>query len=155
MTLHLHATPADVMQAVDALQEFGQLRQVPEKFLFGLTLALEECASNIVNHALGRDLLRTFRVTFEHTGRAITIELRDAGPPFDPTLVPATEPQADDDAPPGGWGIFLVRRYTDEIHYCRQAGENVLRLTKTLDEPHPLIATETTPSNNQPPDHPH
>ena len=38
----------------------------------------------------------------------------------------------DDDRPAGGWGIQLVRRYMDEIHYRREAGENVLRLTKRL-----------------------
>ena len=82
MTLELHATPEEVMRAVDALQQFGQARQVPEKQLFGLTLALEECASNIVNHALRRDARQTFRVTLEHTGNAMVIELRDRGPVY-------------------------------------------------------------------------
>ena len=31
MTLELHATPEEVMRAVEALQEFGQARQVPDK----------------------------------------------------------------------------------------------------------------------------
>ena len=35
MTLELHATPEEVMRAVEALQQFGQARQVPEKQLFG------------------------------------------------------------------------------------------------------------------------
>lgn len=133
MTLELHAAPEEVMRAVEALQEFGEARQIPAKVLFGLTLALEECGSNIVNHGLQRDAEKTFRVSFDHTDRAITIELRDPGPEFDPTLKPAGEPEADDDAPPGGWGIFLVRRYTDEIRYARDGGENVLRLIKKLD----------------------
>ena len=133
MTLELHATPEEVMRAVEALQEFGQARQVPEKTLFGLTLALEECGSNIVNHALRRDARQTFRVTFEHTGSAMVIELRDRGPEFDPTQAPVPEHEAgDDDRPPGGWGIQLVRRYTDEMRYTREGGENVLRLTKRL-----------------------
>ena len=60
------------------------------------------------------------------------IELRDGGPEFDPTVVTPRKPQADDDDPPGGWGIQLVRRHMDEIRYERCAGENVLRLTKRL-----------------------
>jgi anti-sigma regulatory factor (Ser/Thr protein kinase) len=133
MTLELHATPEEVMRAVKALQEFGQARQVPDKAIFGLALALEECGSNIVNHALKSDPRQTFRVTLEHTGGAIVIELRDRGPEFDPTQAPVTEKAAkDDDRPPGGWGIQLVRRYMDEICYAREAGENVLRLTKRL-----------------------
>jgi anti-sigma regulatory factor (Ser/Thr protein kinase) len=133
VTLELHATPAEVMRAVGALQEFGQARQVPEKQLFGLALALEECASNIVHHALRRDARQTFRVTLDHTGSAIVIELRDRGPEFDPTQAPVPEKETEgDDRPPGGWGIQLVRRFTDEMRHTREGEENVLRLTKRL-----------------------
>lgn len=133
MTLELHATPQEVMRAVEALQEFGQARQIPDKAIFGLALALEECGSNIVNHALRGDPRQIFRVTLEYTGSAMVIELRDRGPEFDPTQAPVSEKEAEaDDRPPGGWGIQLVRRYMDEICYAREAGENVLRLTKRL-----------------------
>ena len=133
MTLELRATPEEVMRAVEALEKLGQERQIGEKTLFGLTLALEECGSNIVNHALQRDARQTFRVSLEHTGNALIIELRDRGPEFDPTRAPAIETEVNDDnRPPGGWGIQLVRRYTDEVRYTRDGGENVLRLIKRL-----------------------
>ena len=137
MTLELHATPEEVMRAVEALQAFGKTNQVPEKVLFGLALALEECGSNIVNHALGRNPGRKFRVAFEHTAKAVTLELRDPGPEFDPTKAPGDPPgraRAREEDPPGGWGINLVRQYMDEIHYRRDNGENVLRLTKRLNQ---------------------
>ena len=131
MRLELHATPEEVMRAVEVLQEFGHAKQVPEKALFGLALALEECGSNIVNHALRRDARQKFQVVIQHTGSAMTIELRDGGPAFDPTEVRVDGPATgEDDRPPGGWGIQLVRRYMDEIRYTREAGQNVLRLTK-------------------------
>ncbi len=131
MKLELHATPEEVMRAVEALQQFGQARQVPERALFGLALAVEECASNIVNHAYQRDARQTFRIAFEHTGSAMVIELRDHGPQFDPTQAPVAEKEAGgDDRPPGGWGIHLVRHYTDEMRHTREGAENILRLTK-------------------------
>jgi anti-sigma regulatory factor (Ser/Thr protein kinase) len=134
MRLDLQATPEEVMRAVEALQEFGRANQVPGKALFGLSLALEECGSNIVNHALRRDPRQKFLVVIEHTGGAVTLELRDRGPAFDPTRVRADGPATgEDDRPPGGWGLQLVRRYMDEIRYAREADENVLRLTKRLD----------------------
>jgi len=136
VTLELHATPEEVMRAVDALREFGQARQVPEQQLFGLALALEESASNIVNHALRREARQTFQVALAHTGGAMVIELRDRGPEFDPTKAcPAAPANAGDEQTPGGWGIQLVRRYMDEICYRREAGQNVLRLTKQLVQP--------------------
>lgn len=129
MTLELQATPEEVMRGVEALQAYGEERGFAPKTLFGLTLALEECASNVVNHALQRDATRTFQVSFDASAGGIVIELRDSGPEFDPTATPDREPSPDDDdEPPGGWGIQLVRRYIDEIRYSRSADENVLQL---------------------------
>ena len=136
MTLELHATPEEVMRAVGALQEFCRAHQVDKNTLFALALALEECASNIVNHTLRRDAHQTFRMTLEYTGTEMVIELRDRGPEFDPTHAPVIEKEmSDSDQQPGGWGIQLVRRFTDKMLYAREGGENVLRLIKILNAP--------------------
>jgi anti-sigma regulatory factor (Ser/Thr protein kinase) len=135
LTLELHATPEEVMRAVEALQEFAQTTGVPEKMIFGLALALEECGSNIVNHALQRDAQEKFQVVIENSGGSFVIELRDRGPEFDPTAAAERKPEADDNDLSGGLGIQLVRRYVDEFLYQREAGENVLRLAKRLDIP--------------------
>jgi anti-sigma regulatory factor (Ser/Thr protein kinase) len=135
MKLELHATPEEVMRAVEALHAYAQAHGFPDRTTFGLALALEECGSNIVNHALQRDPQRKFRVLLDHTGDSFSIELRDDGPPFDPTAAADRKPQAEDDDLPGGWGIQLVRRQMDKIEYRREGGENVLRLTKRLAPP--------------------
>ena len=133
MTLEFQATPEEVMRAVEALQEAGRARGIPEQTLFGLALALEECASNIVNHALRRDPRQSFRVAIEYADTTVTIELRDAGPEFDPTRAAAAASHGRTTMIcRAGWGIALVRRYTDEMHYTRQGEENVLRLIKRL-----------------------
>ena len=132
MALDLHATPDEVMRGVEAWQQFATSHHASDKVIFGLALALEECGSNIVNHALKRDSERTFQVVFERSDDSFAIELRDDGPQFDPTDVAPRRPQADDDEVTGGWGIELVRRHIDEIRYRRERGENVLRITKRL-----------------------
>ena len=150
MTLNLQATAEEVMRAVRTLQEFAQAQGVPEATIFGLALALEECGSNIVNHAFQRDARQSFQVCIEHTGGSLVIELRDRGPAFDPTLAPARKPDADSDAEPGGWGIQIVRRYTDEIHYAREGNENVLRLIKrfSLSADEEKLRNKPKPSTN-------
>jgi sigma-B regulation protein RsbU (phosphoserine phosphatase) len=132
LEMELHATPEEVMRGVEALQEFAQANGVPEKAIFGLALALEECGSNVVNHALGRDARQKFHVLLEYTGDTFAIELRDRGPEFDPTAAPKRKPSIEDDDIPGGWGVELVRRYTDEMRYRREGEENVLRLTRRI-----------------------
>src|SRR6185312_115807 len=103
---------------------------VSEKNIHGLALALEECASNVVNHGLKRNAQQKFRVAIERRGNQLLIELRDPGPAFDPTAFsgPALPPQDD---LPGGWGIQIIRRYTDGISYRRDGADNVLLLIKS------------------------
>ena len=137
--LELHATPEEVMRGVETLQQFAHTLRLPEKIINGLVLALEESASNIVNHSLQRDVHKIFHLAMERTDDSFRIELRDGGREFDPTAVPTRQPHADDDDLPGGWGIQLVRRYTDDIHYAREVNENVLLLTKRVS----LSADET------------
>jgi len=132
MKLELHATPEEVMRGVEALETFAREQGVPEKQICGLALALEECGSNVVNYGLQRDATKTFAVSFNRTGDAFQIELRDAGPAFDPTAAVPRKVQAEDDDLPGGWGIELVRRNMDEFRYTREGAENVLRLIKRL-----------------------
>jgi anti-sigma regulatory factor (Ser/Thr protein kinase) len=130
MTLELHATPEEVMRAVQTLREFARAQCLTETTVFDLALALEECGSNIVNHAYKRDATQKFNVTFHRNGSAIMIELRDRGPQFDPTNVQCKS--ATDGDEPGGWGIQLARCHMDEFQYKREGEENVLRLTKRL-----------------------
>jgi anti-sigma regulatory factor (Ser/Thr protein kinase) len=135
MKMEVHATPEEVMRAVEALREFGRVKQLPDNVVFGLALALEECGCNIVQHALGRDARRKFQVAVECRSAQILIELRDAGPEFDVTGFTKPRAPAHEDEAIGGWGIPIVRRYTDAIQYRREGNENVLLLIKHIDEP--------------------
>ena len=135
MMMELQATAQEVMRAVEALQEFGRAQKLPEKTVFGLALALEECGSNIVMHALKGDARQKFRVTIERKGDEIHIELRDSGPEFDFTAFSGRNMPAQDGDAPGGWGIQIVRDYIDGIRYKREEGENVLLLVKSIGEP--------------------
>lgn len=132
MTLELHATPEEVMRAVEAWRSYARAQQIPEKTVFALALALEECGSNIVNHALQHDPQQKFHVRINRTDSEVSLELRDSGPEFDPTTAAPRKLQAEDEDAPGGWGIQLVRRYTDVMQYARKDGQNILRLTKRL-----------------------
>src|SRR5262245_57570334 len=117
MKLELHAKPEEVMRAVETFEAFARSHNIGEPELLGLSLALEEFGSNIVNHALQRNPQQKFHVGFERSPDAVVIELRDGGPAFDPTMVATRKVQAADDDVPGGWGIQLARGHTDAISY--------------------------------------
>ena len=136
-TLELPATPEDVMRGVGYLEHFCAEMHVPPKAIQALMLAVEEMASNIVNHAYRRDARQTFRLTLQHHGDRIIVELRDHGPAFDPLQAAAPDLETDpDERDSGGLGIHLVRHYIEDLHYAREGGENVLRMTKLLPPAH-------------------
>ncbi len=133
LKLDLLATPEDLMRSVALLESFGRENQFDEKLTYGLMLALEECGANIIHHAYHDRPQEQFCVSFEATGEQLTIELRDTGPPFDPTVATVDNSDMDpDERAPGGWGIQLVRRYMDDIVYRRDGNENVLRMVKRV-----------------------
>lgn len=135
MTMEFQATPQEVMRAVGMLEDYAEACDVPQKMIFGLALALEECGSNIVNHALKADARQKFRVTLACERHQVLLELRDQGLAFDPTAFNVKNQPASEDDEPGRWGIRLVRQYMDEIRYSRQGNENVLLLIKRINEP--------------------
>ena len=132
----LQAVPEDVMHAVGRLQAFGREQGIDEKTLFGLAVALEEFASNIVNHAYAGRPHEQFQVEFACSADALTIELRDHGPAFDPTTAEARRADAGEELRgEGGWGILMARHYLDQMTYAREGDENVLRLAKRISPP--------------------
>ena len=133
MTLELQATPDEVMRAVDALRDFASAQGLSDEAIFGLTLALEESGSNVVNHGLKRDAEKRFKVGFQRQGNKLVVELRDPGPAFNPLESTADDAEDDEDAV-GGWGMDLIRRYTDQLQYRREGKENVLLLVKSFAE---------------------
>jgi len=129
----LQAVPDEVMHAVGRLQAFGREQGIDEKTLFGLAVSLEEFASNIVNHAYHGRSHQQFEVAFACSVDALTIELRDRGPAFDPTAVDAPRADAGEELRgEGGWGIHMARHYLDQMTYAREGDQNVLRLGKRL-----------------------
>jgi sigma-B regulation protein RsbU (phosphoserine phosphatase) len=133
LQMRLRPTPEEVMRSVAQLQAFGREHRVDERTLHGLALALEECASNIVHHAGLDEAREYFEVEMERNDEGIAIELRDAGRAFDPTAAVTRESAPGESLrDDGGWGIELVRHYTDEVSYRRANDGNVLRLSKRL-----------------------
>ena len=102
---------------------------------FKLRLSVEEAVENVVRYAydggigwleVGTDL--------DHDSLVLTIELRDAGVPFNPLEKPdpdVTLPAEDRDI--GGLGIFLCKKMMDNIDYRYENGNNILTMAKKIE----------------------
>ncbi len=105
-----------------------------EELRFKLRLSIEEAVENVVRYAYdgGIGWLEA-GTNLDQDTLVLTIELRDAGVPFNPlekedpdTLLPAEERNI------GGLGIFLCKKMMDSIRYRYEDGNNVLTMTKKI-----------------------
>jgi len=107
-----------------------------EALRFKLELSIEEAVDNVVNYAYegGIGWLEA-GTSLDHESLILTIELRDAGVPFNPLekadpdiTLPANERKI------GGLGIYLCKKMMDSISYRYEDGNNVLIMKKKITE---------------------
>lgn len=102
---------------------------VPPKQASRLRIAADEVASNLLSYSGAVNVTCRFAVQ----GDAATLIFCDDGTPYDPLAqaAPDTTAPAEDRAP-GGLGLLLVRRLTDDVRYEYRNAQNVLTITAKL-----------------------
>ena len=105
-----------------------------EVLQFKLRLSIEEAVENVVRYAYdgGIGWLEA-DIHFDQNALMLTIELRDAGMPFNP--LEKEDPdinQGAEERQVGGLGIFLCKKMMDNIEYRYEDGNNVLTMTKKV-----------------------
>ena len=129
MHLQLDARPEELPRVAEAVEEIAERDDWPPKLLFQVNLVLEELALNVMTH--GRvGGARHLDIVITSGPEAITLELADDGPRFDPLQ---EAPDFDPDQPIeerriGGVGVHLVRTLVDDVSYRYEDGRNRLTL---------------------------
>lgn len=98
--------------------------------LFQIELAVEEILTNIIKYAYAESQ-GDMEVECGPGPEGFWLVFRDQGPAFDPLAV--DDPTLDatvQDRQVGGLGLFLVRKFMDQVEYQRQGENNVLRVVK-------------------------
>jgi len=106
--------------------ERAELAGLNPKRLMQLELVVEEAVINICNYAYEVPP-GDVTVLIHNDAKKFVMEFEDGGIPFDPLA--EIEPDIKlglDEREAGGLGIFLIRRMTDEVHYRRVDGRNIL-----------------------------
>jgi len=86
----------------------------PEPELFAIRLALEEALVNSIKHGNGSDPSKKVHITYEIDPEQVRIQIKDAGPGFDPDAVP--DPTAPEFLErPCGRGLMLMRHYMSAV----------------------------------------
>ena len=105
-----------------------------EALRFKIRLSIEEAVDNVVRYAYDGGIgWLEVGTNLDNDQPVLTIELRDAGTPFNP--LDRDDPDVSlsaDERQIGGLGIFLCKKMMDNISYRYQDGNNILTMTKKI-----------------------
>jgi anti-sigma regulatory factor (Ser/Thr protein kinase) len=103
-----------------------------------LALAVEEAATNVIEHAYGGAEDREVEIRIEDRGREFQVEILDSGAAVDPRSVPDVDLRRyARERRTGGLGMHLMGKIMDSVTFRRSGGRNVCRLVKGKAAPTP------------------
>lgn len=131
--LHIQPDPPSLREASLWLAERCRKHSVPQEMIDRLDLCLNEVLANLIDHAGPGVLSTPVELVLEpgdpSAGTPLSLKVRDAGAPFDPTASPSpTAPTELAETGIGGLGLVMVRRFCDEMRYRRVRDLNELTL---------------------------
>ena len=132
--LQLRAEVRDVALLAAWLEKLFAELHAAARDRFRIELALTEAVMNIVTHASGPGVAQGILLEVTIATRTLRARITDEGAPFDPLTaetrpLPATLAEAE----PGGAGLVLIRKYSDDATYARVDRQNVLTLGFNLE----------------------
>lgn len=104
------------------VQAWGERLKWTQSTIFRTQFVLEELFVNAITH--GRHEGQTVWASFslKPMPQGLEIQWRDNGVAFNPLLTPLADPNVGlDERQPGGWGLTMVRGWSQDAHYQRQA----------------------------------
>jgi serine/threonine-protein kinase RsbW len=111
--------PSDAAEArrlQDEIEQTLHARQVNDRDVFSIKLALEEALVNAIKHGNQMDQRKKVHVAYQIFADRFDIQITDDGSGFDPCDVP--DPTAFENLErPCGRGLMLMRHYMTEVAY--------------------------------------
>ena len=105
-----------------------------EMLRFKIRLSVEEAVENVVRYAYEGGIgWLEIGTRLDQDNLLLTIELRDAGVPFNPLDKPDPDiTLSAEERNIGGLGIFLSKKMMDSISYRYENGNNILTMSKSV-----------------------
>jgi len=116
------------------IEEITAKAGLDEKQRYAVQLAVDEAASNIIEHAYRDVEDGKIELTIEHSPKKLVIIVHDEGEPFDPKTVEKYNMELSlEDMTDRGAGLHLIENLMDEVEFEFNAEEgNTLIMVKML-----------------------
>jgi len=110
------------------VHDWAEGQHLPPRVALNLDLCSTEVVTNIMTHASIQGAQNIF-LRLGWQGQDVALEVEDECGEFDPRQVPEPAPATSiQDARIGGWGIPILRRFSDGLRYSHHDGRNCLTL---------------------------
>ena len=101
-----------------------------------ISVAVDEAASNVIEHAYGGEPGRPVEIRLALTTADLVVELFDSGKTVDPRAMPRVDLTLyASERRTGGLGVHLMERIMDSVTFSRSARRNVCRMVKRRPAP--------------------
>lgn len=132
--LRIRGVLESVSSACDFVVEMAEHVGLDENAIYHCRLAVDEACTNIVEHAYGSSgAYRFIDVICAQEEQRFMITIMDDGAAYNPLLRPDPNPLSLlDDRQPGGWGVYFIKRFMDDVTYQRKENRNYLSMTKQI-----------------------
>jgi len=122
---------AEIPKLAQVVSEFCNRNGLLSSVELDVNLVLEEAVINVIAHGLDDGEEHEIGVSLLLDGKQLTLTVENDGIAFNPLEAP--EPRVDapiEERRPGGLGILLVKRLTDDLVYRRMGNKNILVMKK-------------------------
>ena len=115
----------------EASKRAAQLAGLQEQDSENVALAVDECATNVIQHAYRGAKDRRVELRLEYRGVDLVIEVVDGGRPVDKKAVPKVDLERyAAERRKGGLGVHMMEKIMDSVTFHRVARRNVCRMLK-------------------------
>lgn len=118
---------SEIGRMAEELERYCDEEELPMKTGLELNLVLEELVTNIISYGYEDEDEHLIKVDITRDGAVLHIKVIDDGIAFNPLEAsPPLMSEKLDDLEPGGLGIHLVKKLTNEAVYSREGDHNIL-----------------------------
>ncbi|MGR3622039.1 ATP-binding protein [Pseudophaeobacter sp.] len=133
------ATELDARSGISLVVERLRNFNLPKEQVDDVQIALSEAINNVVEHAYPGQTAGNVSIRCNLSPQELCIRICDAGPPLPDGKLPEGHPRdvngPIESLPEGGFGWFLIRSLTNQLHYERHNGSNLLSLCFEISPP--------------------
>ena len=124
----------EIERARDFVTAIAREAGLSEKSVHHCSLAVDETCTNIIEHGYQyQSHGKSIEIICQVEPVKFIISIRDDGPAFNPLLRTDPNPSATlEEREHGGWGIFFVKEFMDQVFYSRDGDYNQLTMSKNL-----------------------